>query len=123
MVRRAPPEEDLQQMLSWLVERQFRFNFKDGTPPITQDEVFRIYSRQEGRCALSGVPMVLDKAHHPESLAISRRDPEKPWTSKNTIVTVSALKPFVDKWGASYLVKVARRVMKLKDRQSKKEVK
>ena len=41
--------------------------------------------------------------------------------AKNTIVTASAIKPFVDKWGVNYLVKVSRRVMKLKDRLSKKE--
>lgn len=118
-VRRAPPEEELQKMLAWLVERQFKLNFKDGTPPITQGEVLMIYAGQEGRCAVTGEPLVLDKAHHPESLAITRRDPDKPWTPKNTLVVASALKPFLDKWGVNYLLKLARRVVK--HRAAKKE--
>lgn len=111
-VRRAPPEEDIHQMLAWLVERQLKLNFKDGTPPITKEEILYTYAQQQGRCALTGEAMVIDKAVHPLSLAITRRDPERPWTRKNTIVVSFALKPFVDKWGVGFLFKTARRVVK-----------
>lgn len=119
-IRRIPPQEEIQQMLSWLVERQIRMNFKDGTPPITKEEILYTYAQQQGRCAVSGEPLVLDKALHPLSLSITRRSPDRPWTRKNTIVVASAVKPFIDKWGASYLLKTARRVVKA-HKASKKE--
>lgn len=118
-IRRAPPDEAIQGMLAWLVERQLKLNFKDGTPPITMEEILLIYAGQQGRCAMTGDPLVVDKAVHPQSLAITRKDPDKPWTTKNTIVTGFAIKPFIDKWGANHLVTLAKRVVK--HRASKKE--
>lgn len=120
-VRRAPPDEVLQQMLEWLVERQVKLNFKDSTPEISDTQILLLYAEQKGRCAVTAVPLVLDKALHPESLAITRRDPQAPWTAKNTIVVSLALKPFIDKWGLPYLLKVSKRVVKHRERAKKEK--
>jgi len=113
-----PAGPELERMLMHIVERQLRLNFK-GTPELTLEDVMRIYVDQNGRCRVSGTPLLIDKAVHPESLALTRKDPQGPWTKKNAALVTFALKPFVDRWGESYLVKVARRIAKNKDRKER----
>jgi hypothetical protein len=103
-------------MLAWQVDRQVKLNFGRELPEISEAEILLLYSSQLGCCAVTGSPLVLDKAFHPETLAITRKDPEKPWTNKNTIIVGLALKPFIDKWGIGHLQSLARRVVKHKDR-------
>jgi hypothetical protein len=114
----VPAGPTLERMLMRVVERQLRLNFK-GTPELTLEDVMRVYVDQNGRCRVSGVPLIFDKAVHPESLALTRRDPQGPWTKKNAALVTFALKPFIDRWGESYLVKVARRIAKHKDRKER----
>lgn len=111
-------ETKLGAMVGRGVERQLRLNFK-GTPELTFNEVVGIYNRQNGQCRVTGTPLVVDRAVHPESLALTRKDPQGPWTTKNAILVGFALKPFIDRWGLGYLVKTAKRIARHKDRKEK----
>lgn len=111
VIRRSPPASEVHKMLSWLVNRQLKRTFGDQRP-LGVNDVVRIYGQQEGRCYVSGVPLVLDKALNAESLALTRVDPLKPWSANNTIVTTLATKQFIDKWGVKYLTKVAKQITK-----------
>ena len=111
----VPAKPVLEGMLLRVVERQLRLNFK-GTPDLTVEDVMEIYVAQEGHCRVSGVALLFDRAVHPESLALTRKDPQEPWTKKNAVLVTFALKPFMDRWGEAYLMKVARRIAKHKER-------
>lgn len=125
-VRREEPAVDVNKLSEWLTKRAQRlveltFGKYEPTPLVTADDVLMIYARQGGRCAVSGLTFVLDKALHPESMALTWLDPLSPQTAKNSVLVALSIKPFIDKWGAQYLRRVAKRIVKHKKQPKSKE--
>lgn len=116
----AVDENRLRDLLVKRAKRQVElcFGFVVGEPPVTFEDVLLLYARQGGRCAVTRVTFVLDKALHPESMALAKKNPLEPQQPKNSLLVTLAIKPFVDKWGVQYLRKVAKRIVRAKKEKS-----
>lgn len=104
----------IRELLVQRATRQIRLCFGEtrSDPPVVLEDVLLLYARQNGRCAVTGMMLVLEKAVHPESLALAKKDPLEPPGPKNSLLVALALKPFIDKWGIPYLRKVAKKIVK-----------
>ncbi len=93
-------------MLVRSIERQLKYVFRDGERGLTVENVCEVFIKQSGKCAVSGMDLLLDKAFHAQSLGLTRRDPEVGWTPDNTMLTTLAYKVMTDKWGLDYVTKI-----------------
>lgn len=104
----------LRDLLIRRATRQIRLCFGEtkAEPPVSLEDVLMLYARQNGRCAVTGMTLILEKALHPESMALAKKNPLEEQGPKNSLLVTLAIKPFIDKWGIQYLRKVSKKIVK-----------
>ena len=82
-----------------------------GTP-VTLKELFKIWSDQEGKCALSGVDMTWGLgAYYPTSLSIDRIDSKEGYTKDNVRLLCYAVNAMKGVWGDDHVLELARAIV------------
>lgn len=101
--------EVIADRLQRLIDVQFG---KNDVPPLSIQDLIDQWEAQDGKCALSGVALQIDRRFYPDAASITRPNPSEPWSKANFKLVCFCLKVVVDKWGDELLVRMAARIAK-----------